>query len=102
MYAFATHWTFKPGSAEEVEEANRTVLIPALAEQPGFRQSFAIHIASDSYLTVFVWEAQAQAEAALEFVRPLVMEQQGHLVEGLERFSGPVADARGALEMVRT
>lgn len=49
MYAFATHWTCKAGSAEEVEEVNRKVLIPALAEQPGFRQSFAIQIAGDSY-----------------------------------------------------
>lgn len=102
MYAFATHWTFKPGSAGEVEDVNRRVLIPALEDQPGFRQSCAIRTKEDSYLTVFVWDSQVEAEAALEFIGPLVAEHQGHLVEGMQRFAGTVADARGALQMART
>lgn len=100
MHAFATHWTFKPRSAEEVEEINRGTLIPALTGQPGFRQSFAIRTGEASYLTLFAWDSEAHAQAALAFIRPLVIEHQGHLVEGMERFAGPVSDARGALKMV--
>lgn len=90
MFATLTHWTFKPGSEDEVRRVNTEILVPMLAAKEGFLQYYAVHTGADRWMTVLIWNSQEEAERAYQDVSPSIREQQGHLTVGMERFAGIV------------
>ncbi|HET8627459.1 MAG TPA: antibiotic biosynthesis monooxygenase [Thermomicrobiales bacterium] len=90
MFASVVAWTFKPGSADEVRRRNLDMLIPEVTRAPGFRQYYAIRSGPDAYVTVIFYDDRERAEAALQHLTPLIREQQGHLLAGMERYAGEV------------
>ncbi len=94
MYAMATRWAFKAGSAEEVFGATMDEVMPALEAQPGYLHSLIVRTGANSFLSFVCWESEDDAKRALSDLASLVIRHLGHLVRDVERFQGPVVDGR--------
>jgi quinol monooxygenase YgiN len=90
MYVMAAHWTFKPGSSEEVIDIARDVVMPTLEARPGFVRSTLVQTGQDSFLSFVGWADEEDAKLALAEMAPLMIRHLGHLIRDVERLPGTV------------
>ena len=91
MHARISTWNVRP---EDYEPVSREVA-PHTAElkrQPGYVSGYEVRPTPDRFLTITIWESEAQMEAAFARVMPALSGIMEGRVELVDRVVGPAED----------
>jgi hypothetical protein len=82
MYARTTMAHFKPGTSDEALGIVRDAMLPAAAQQQGFRGALILSESTDRAIIITLWDTEAAllASAPPEHIRPL-LERLGELIQ---------------------
>jgi hypothetical protein len=88
MYVSSMLWKFKPGSHDHVRTAIQDQLLPVVRQVEGLRHWYVVPVGGDTWLTVLLYDSQAQAEAGLSSLTPIAREALGDALESMDRHAG--------------
>ncbi len=91
MHARISTWSVRP---EDYEPLSQEVA-PHTAElkrQPGYVAGYEVRPAPDRFLTITIWESEAQMEAAFTKVMPALSRIMEDRMELVDRVVGPAQD----------
>jgi len=90
MYVSSVLWRFKAGGRERVAQVLEEQILPTVRQVAGLRHVYIAPTDADTWLSVLLYDSQAQAEAGLATLVPVVRQHMGDTVEGMERHAGEV------------
>jgi len=93
MFVNVGRFRFRPMGPDEQQRLMQSIEqdIPPMARQsPGFRGVFFARVSDDELMTVWLWDSEADWEAALARMEPLLQHVVPHLAQPPERLGGEV------------
>jgi len=90
MYASVLNVTFHPGGVEAALPAFHEQVAPAYTSVEGFQHYYVVRTGDTTAVTLLLFDTQAQAEAGVERLLPLVQQALGDHVASMERHWGEV------------
>jgi hypothetical protein len=94
MFVNVGRFRFRPMGQDEQQRLMQSIEqdIPPMARQsPGFRGVFFARVSDDELMTVWLWDSEADWEAALARMGPLLQQHVvPHLAQPPERLGGEV------------
>jgi quinol monooxygenase YgiN len=90
MYVSSMLWRFKPGTRDRVRKAIQDQILPAVRQVEGLRHWYVAPVEEDNWVSVLLYDSQAQAEVGLSSLTPIARQAMGDALESTERHAGEI------------